>query len=55
MRMNLKSLLNQGRLRQTDYDYAGGISDSEAIELIKDAGRFLEVTLNWLRKNYIVF
>lgn len=39
----------------TDYDYAGGISDSEAEELIKDAGRFLEVTLNWLRKNYTVF
>ena len=39
----------------TDYDYAGGISDSEAEELIKDAERFLEVTLNWLRKNYTVF
>ena len=39
----------------TDYDYAGGISDSEAEELIKDAERFLEATLNWLRKNYTVF
>ena len=39
----------------TDYDYAGGISDSEAEELIKDAERFLEVTLNWLNKNYTVF
>lgn len=36
----------------TDYDYAGGISDSEAQELIKEAGRFLEVTLNWLQKNH---
>jgi uncharacterized protein (UPF0332 family) len=36
----------------TDYDYAGGISESEAEELIKEAEGFLEVVLNWLRKNY---
>src|SRR4030042_4159178 len=32
----------------TDYDYAGAISDSEAKELIKEAERFLEVTIDWL-------
>ena len=32
-----------------------GISDLEAEELIKEAERFLEVTLNWLKKNYKVF
>lgn len=36
----------------TDYDYAGGISELEAQELIKEAEGFLEVTLNWLKKNY---
>jgi uncharacterized protein (UPF0332 family) len=36
----------------TDYDYAGGISESEAQELIKEAERFLQTTLNWLKKNY---
>lgn len=35
----------------TDYDYAGGISESEAKELIKEAVGFLEVTLYWLKKN----
>ena len=38
----------------TDYDYAGAISDSEAEELIKEAERFLEITINWLKKNYTV-
>ena len=36
----------------TDYDYSGGISDLEAKELIKEADDFLEVTLNWLKKNH---
>ena len=36
----------------TDYDYAGGISDSEAKELIKEAEGFLEITLDWLKVNY---
>ena len=36
----------------TDYDYAGAISDSEVKELIEEAERFLEITINWLKKNY---
>ena len=36
----------------TDYDYAGGISESEAKELVKEAEGFLKITLNWLMKNY---
>lgn len=39
----------------TDYDYVGAISDSEAQELIEEAEIFLELTLNWLKKNYKVF
>ncbi len=39
----------------TDYDYAGTISDLEAEELIGEAERFLEITINWLKKNYTVF
>ena len=39
----------------TDYDYAGAISDSEAKELIEEAEKFLEITINWLKKNYTVF
>ena len=35
----------------TDYDYAGTISDLEAKELVEEAEKFLEVTLNWLKKN----
>ncbi|MDZ7839135.1 MAG: hypothetical protein U5N58_15115 [Actinomycetota bacterium] len=36
----------------TDYDYAGAISQSEAMELIKEAESFLEITLDWLEQNY---
>jgi uncharacterized protein (UPF0332 family) len=39
----------------TDYDYAGAISDSEVEELIEEAEKFLEITINWLKKNYTVF
>jgi len=39
----------------TDYDYAGAISDLEAEELIEEAEKFLEITINWLKKNYAVF
>jgi len=35
----------------TDYDYAGTISDLEVKELIEEAERFLEITINWLKKN----
>lgn len=35
----------------TDYDYAGTISNSEVEELIGEAESFLEVTLDWLKKN----
>jgi uncharacterized protein (UPF0332 family) len=36
----------------TDYNHIGGISESEAEELIKEADRFLEIVLNWLKRNY---
>jgi len=36
----------------TDYGYAGGISEVEAKELIKEAEEFQKVVLNWLKKNY---
>ncbi|MCJ7727445.1 MAG: hypothetical protein MUO96_02230 [Actinobacteria bacterium] len=39
----------------TNYDYAGTISDLEAEESIEEAERFLEITINWLKKNYTVF
>lgn len=39
----------------TDYDYVETISDSEAQELIEETEIFLELTLNWLKKNYKVF
>ena len=38
----------------TDYDYVGTISDSEVEELIEEAEIFLELTQNWLNKNYKV-
>jgi len=39
----------------TDYDYAGAISELEAEELIEEAEKFLEITIDWLKKNYTVF
>ena len=36
----------------TDYDYAGGISQQEAEELIKEAENFLRTILRWLKVNY---
>ena len=38
----------------TDYDYVGTISDSEVEELIEEAEIFLELTQDWLNKNYKV-
>jgi len=38
----------------TDYDYVGTISDSEVEELIEEAEIFLELTQDWLKKNYKV-
>ena len=35
----------------TDYGYVGGISEAEVEELIREAERFLEVILNWLRNS----
>jgi len=35
----------------TDYDFVGTISDSEVSELIEEAENFLEVVLDWLKKN----
>lgn len=39
----------------TDYGYVGGISEAEVEELIGEAERFLEVILNWLKTNYLIF
>lgn len=39
----------------TDYDYAGAISELEAEELIEEAEKFLEITIDWLKENYTVF
>jgi uncharacterized protein (UPF0332 family) len=39
----------------TDYDYVGIISDSEVEELIQESERFLEVILDWSKKNYKIF
>ncbi len=39
----------------TDYDYVGAISGLEAKELIEEAEKFLEITINWLKKIYKVF
>lgn len=36
----------------TDYDYAGGISQGETEELIKEAESFLKIILRWLEMNY---
>jgi len=36
----------------TDYDYAGGISKQETEELIKEAEKFLETVISWLKENY---
>ncbi|MFO7929703.1 MAG: hypothetical protein R6U35_08550 [Candidatus Humimicrobiaceae bacterium] len=36
----------------TDYDYAGAISDTEAMELIEEAEGFLGITLDWIKENY---
>ncbi len=36
----------------TDYDYAGGISESEAEELTREAASFLEVIIDWLKAKY---
>lgn len=36
----------------TDYNYAGGISEEEVAELIKEAESFLAVVLHWVKINY---
>ena len=36
----------------TDYDYAGGISEKETEELIKEAKSFLKMVVKWLKINY---
>jgi len=36
----------------TDYDYAGGVSNSESRELIKEAEKFSEIVLTWLKTNH---
>ncbi len=36
----------------TDYSYAGGVSEKEAEELIKEAEDFLNLVLNWLKAKY---
>jgi len=39
----------------TDYDYAGGISEQETEELIKEAESLLKTILRWLEMNYSDF
>jgi uncharacterized protein (UPF0332 family) len=39
----------------TDYDFAGTISDSEVRELIGESESFLEVVIDWLKKNYKLY
>ena len=39
----------------TDYGYAGGISEQETEELIKEAESFLRTILRWLKVNYPEF
>lgn len=36
----------------TDYNFAGGISELEADELIREAEDFFEIILTWLNLNY---
>lgn len=36
----------------TDYDYAGTISKAEVREIIKEAEKFLDIVLDWLKKYY---
>lgn len=36
----------------TDYNFAGGISELEADELIREAEDFFEIILTWLNVNY---
>ena len=44
----------RSRRNITDYNYVGTISNSEVEELIKEAEGFLEVALDWLKKNRTV-
>ena len=39
----------------TDYDYAGGISEKETEELIKEAESFLKTIIRWIKMNYSDF
>jgi len=39
----------------TDYDYAGGISEKETEELIKEAESFLKTIIMWIKMNYSDF
>ncbi|MEK7868484.1 MAG: SAV_6107 family HEPN domain-containing protein, partial [Candidatus Omnitrophota bacterium] len=41
----------RAKRNMTDYGYVGGISEAEVEELIREAERFLEVILNWLRNS----
>lgn len=41
----------RAKRNMTDYSYAGGISESEAEELIAEAEEFLKTVLNWLKTN----
>lgn len=36
----------------TDYDYSGGISEKEALELIGEAEKFLKLVLDYLKNNF---
>ena len=36
----------------TDYIHAGGISETEAKELTKEAEKFLKIVSKWIKENY---
>ena len=36
----------------TDYDYAGTISKAEVHEIIREAEKFLDIVLDWLKRHY---
>lgn len=42
----------RSKRNRTDYDAAGEISNTEVVELLKEAKNFLAFTKNWIAKNY---
>lgn len=42
----------RSKRNRTDYDAAGGISESEVVELLKEAKKFYEFTMDWIYRNH---